>query len=160
MASVLHWSNGYAQTDLNYFAGSWQFDTRFAGNEAGKPDISAQWMVEKGLDSVFCLMGHVELNGETFTRELISYNAGTKQYTRSVATNTGSWLVFTSAGWEGDTLVWTGSQSSQTGMIALREEIIRESPVAFTARFFSFQNGEWILLQTETLKRIKRQHHE
>jgi hypothetical protein len=147
---------GYAQTDsMNFFAGDWNFELWFESNKTQTPDIAAQWTVEKGLDSVFCLLGNVKINGQNFTHELIGLQPDKKEYIRTIIANDGSYLTFKSTGWKGDQLTWLGTQYTPDQQIGLKEEITKLNANEFKAYFFRLKKGKWVRTQTELLKRIK-----
>lgn len=147
------------QPDMRFFVGTWEF--RIWGTEdiSGAPALTGTWYLEDGLDNAQALVGRVELNdgpdvqGGTFTRELIAYDTHEKLCTRTIITNTGSMYHFTSSGWQGDKLVWTGSAHSATGVVELREEIERTGPDSFTAIFHRKDGDTWVLRSNERLQR-------
>ena len=79
-----------------------------------------------------------------------------KVYTRTIVTNAGSHYVFTSRGWQGDKITWTGSQHAETGATELREEIARTGPDSFDAVFYRKDGEAWAVQTREKLERIKR----
>ena len=148
-----------AQTDMRFFTGTWEFRIWGSADISGPPAFTGSWHVEDGLDSALALIGRVELNdgpdvqGGTFTRELIAYDPHTRMYTRSIVSNNGSTYHFTSSGWQGDRLVWTGSQHGTGGRVELREEIERTGPDHFTAIFHRKDGDTWVLQSSERLQR-------
>lgn len=148
-----------AQHDLDFFIGTWDFS--IWGNEQmdRDPDLQGTWVLARGLDSAVALTGAVRLNdgpgvqGGDFTRELIAYDAWTKRYTRTIATNTGATYLLATEGWSNDTLVWIGEQHTANGVVALRERIVRTGPASFQAVFHRQENGNWILQSMERLVR-------
>lgn len=140
-----------ASGGLSFFAGKWDFKIWFTANSSNKPDISAKWTLEKSLDSVEGYTGKVELNGSIFTREIIAFNNFTKQYERTVITNSGAYITLKTNGWEGNKLTWLGSQNMAKQKTELKEEITKQSDNKFEAKFYQLQNNKWQLTQTEYL---------
>lgn len=147
--------------DMRFFVGKWNFRIWAPGNSTDKADLTGTWYLENGLDSALALVGRVILDdgtstqGGEFTRELIAYDAFTKQYTRTIVANTGSHYVFTSTGWKDDKLIWTGEQHASTGVVELREEIERTSPDSFNAVFYRREGQKWVVQTTERLLRTE-----
>ncbi|MBK9176025.1 MAG: hypothetical protein IPM46_06720 [Flavobacteriales bacterium] len=150
---------GSAQTDMRFFVGTWDFRIWVPGNTTEQADLTGTWYLESGLDSALALAGRVVLNdgpnavGGDFTRELIAFDVHTKSFTRTNVTNTGGYYFFTSTGWEGDRITWTGSQHSATGTIELREEIERTGPDSFDAVFYRKEGEAWVVQTREKLQR-------
>lgn len=150
-----------AQDDMRYFVGTWNFSIWAPGNTRDKADLTGMWHVDNGLDSALALVGRVVLNdgpnaqGGVFTRELITYDAHLKMYTRTIVTNAGSHYAFTSHGWHGDKLTWIGRQHAETGAVELREEIERTGPDSFDAVFYRKDGEEWLVQSREELERMK-----
>ncbi|MBK7268932.1 MAG: hypothetical protein IPI07_05290 [Flavobacteriales bacterium] len=138
---MLHGRHIHAQHDMRYLVGDWHFNIWSTPDISAPPALTGTLHLESGLDSALALVGRVVLNdgpstqGGNFTRELIAFDAFTKLYTRTIATNTGSHYVFTSTGWLGGKLKWTGSQHAGTDAVELREEIERTGPDRFNAVF-------------------------
>lgn len=130
-----------AQNDMRFFVGDWGFNIWGTADMSTPPALTGTWHLENGLDSALALVGRVVLDdgpntqGGVFTRELITYDAHLKVYTRTIVTNTGSYYAFTSSGWHGERITWTGSQHAETGATELREEIERTGPDSFDAVF-------------------------
>jgi hypothetical protein len=141
------------QPDMRYFVGTWDFSMWSTTNTSDTPDLVATWILEDGLDSALALAGHVVIDGSMFTRELIAYDASTGLYTRTIAASTGSYFLFTSTGWNGDRLIWSGTQHMASGSVDLKEEITRLGADAFTALFYGKDGDGWQLMQTERLRR-------
>lgn len=151
-----------AQLDMHFFAGDWDFRIWRTADITGDPALTGTWHLESGLDSTLALVGRVELSdgpgvqGGLFTRELITYDGYTKLYTRAIVTNTGATYLFSSKGWQGDKLIWTGTQHSSSGEVELREEIEHTGPGSFSAIFHRKDGGSWVLQSNERLVRKKR----
>ena len=97
-----------------------------------------------------------DVQGGLFTRELITYDAHARAYTRTIATNTGGHYSFTSPGWKNNALTWTGSQRSASGEVPLREEIQRRGPDGFDVVFFRKDGDDWVVQSKEKLDRRSR----
>lgn len=144
---------------MRFFVGTWDFRIWGTADISGEPALTGTWYLENGLDSALALVGRVELNdgpgvqGGTFTRELIAYDAQSRLFTRSIVTNTGSTYHFTSSGWQGDRIEWNGTTHSASGSAELREEIQRTGPDSFTAIFHRKDDDIWVLQSNERLQR-------
>ena len=88
-----------SQDNWDFFAGKWDFEIRFKGHTGTKPDLKATWTMRKCLKKTVCLCGSVTLDGQEFSNEQITYHPGQKEYIRTIITNNGDYLVFTSSGW-------------------------------------------------------------
>ncbi|MGZ3884658.1 MAG: hypothetical protein ACXVPQ_09835 [Bacteroidia bacterium] len=141
------------QNDMDYFAGKWQFEGWLAANTTQQPDYKAVWYIEKSLDSAICFTGRVEINASVFTREIISYNAFKKEFSRNIVTNNGDSFTFTTKGWKGQTLTWQGKQFSKGKETTLKEELNRTGPDEFSAIFYKLEHGTWVPTQKESLKK-------
>ncbi|HMR91853.1 MAG TPA: hypothetical protein PKC69_06050 [Chitinophagaceae bacterium] len=97
---------------LGFFTGKWDFKIWTADNQSEKPDLSATWTLEKGLDSAACFIGQVQHEGHIFTREMIVYHPAAHVYKRMVATGNGDYFILKTSGWNGNRLTWTGTQYS------------------------------------------------
>lgn len=98
--------SSYSQDDdLTYFAGKWNFKIWFIGNDSDTPDLSAEWFLEKSLDSASCFSGYVQLPNDTYTRELIALNPVNQEYIRTVMANDGALTILKTSGWEDDKMV-------------------------------------------------------
>jgi len=145
--------------DMRYFTGTWDFKIWGTSDVSGPPALTGAWMLESGLDSALALVGRVVLDdgpnavGGDFTRELIAFDAHTKAFTRTIVTNAGGYYFFTSTGWEGDRITWTGSQHSAAGTIELREEIECTGPDSFNAVFYRKEGEAWLVQTREKLQR-------
>jgi hypothetical protein len=139
---------------MRWFAGTWHFEGRLTGNTSGAPDFTATWIVEQGLPDAFCLVGHVERETGTFTRETIMHDPVQQLYVRTIAVNDGSLYTFTTPGWENGRLTWTGARHAASGTTVMKEEIVRRSADEFRAVFFQQVDGVWAEVQTETLLRL------
>lgn len=139
--------------DISYFEGIWDFRIWFKGDTTKEADLSAIWRVEKKLDSVNCLTGSVEIAGNLFTQEIISYNPFNKKYFRHISTQNGFLILLTSAGWKDNTLIWTGEQYSPEKIMELKEIIHFKNGNSFVAEFFESKDDKWIKTQTEKLNR-------
>lgn len=145
--------------DMHFFVGTWNFRIWATDDISGPPAFTGTWRLESGLDSALALLGRVQLEdgpgvqGGTFTRELIARDPHTGLYTRTIVANTGSTYHFTSTGWQGDRLLWTGSQQAARGSVELREEIRRTGPDSFTAIFHRKDGDQWVLQSNERLER-------
>lgn len=149
---VLLGSRAYAgHDDMKYFAGKWSFRVHFASDQ----EIKGEWFLESCLDSNFCMNGWVTLaGGQKFTRELMHYNAGSRLYVRTIIANEGSSFYFTSSGWKGQKLIWTGQQTGASGAkTGLKEEITRITGDSFHAVYYTKRAGAWIKTQDEYLER-------
>jgi hypothetical protein len=142
-------------TALDFFVGNWALKVWSGNDTVQKPDITAQWKLEKGLDSVLCLLGNVKIKGSDYTREFITQSPNIKtQYIRTIITNDGSTIKLTSSGWQDKLLTWTGTQVQGEKTIQLKEEIHRLSNKCFIAAFFILNNGKWVQTQTELVEKI------
>ena len=145
----------YSQNEeVNYFIGEWNLQLWNKGNKTEVPDLIAKWKVESGLDSTFCLIGNVQIDGMDFTKEMITFNPYSKEYVRTIAANTGSYFTLFSSGWKGDKLIWRGNQFDSDKKTELKVEIVKVSQNEFKATYFKFLNNEWIQTEKEVLKRI------
>lgn len=135
---------------MQFFVGTWDLET-----EGPQTSIKATWTVTATLAKALCLSGMVQMpDGSSFTKEIIAYDAAAEVFVRTIASDDGSYFHFTAKGWEGDTLVWTGTQVSKTGQkIALKEEIRRTGTDSFTAEYFNKLDGNWSRLIKEKLHR-------
>ena len=153
---LLHADVVFAQPtdEMQYFIGKWDVQLMFSSNKTNKPDVKATWEIEKGLDSAFCLLGHVYIKKAIFTRETIVYNTTTKEYIRNVITNDGSYFVFTTKGWQGNNLLWTGIQYSKD-TVSIQENITRINKKEFRVIYFRMQDGYWEQANREIVKKLK-----
>lgn len=143
--------------EMDFFAGTWEFEGKFPGSENKEPAFKATWQVEKNFDSTFCLTGKVIMNGRATTRELMVYDPAEKQFRRTVIAEDGNLYQFTSAGWKNDKLTWTGTKNSSGNITMLKEELTRRSSSEFTAVYYTLsEKNEWELLITESLKKNSR----
>lgn len=153
---------GSAQSDMRFFVGTWDFRIWGTADNSGPPALTGTWHLENGLDSALALVGRVVLKdgpgvlGGEFTRELIAFDAHARNYTRTIATNTGANYRFTSEGWRGDTIMWLGEQHTAGGIADLREVITRTGPDSFTAIFYRKDGEGWVLQTREELRRIRK----
>lgn len=151
-----------AQPDMRFFVGTWSFRIWGTADISGPPALTGTWHLEDGLDSALALVGRVVLDdgpdiiGGDFTRELIAYDAHLKSFTRTIVTNTSGYYFFTSTGWQGDRITWTGSQHSAGGAIELREEIERTGPDSFNAVFYRKDGESWVVQTREKLQRTRK----
>lgn len=150
-----------AQSDLRFFVGTWDFRIWGTADISGPPALTGTWHLENGLDSALALVGRVILDdgpgvlGGDFTRELIAYDAHARLYTRTIVTNTGASYRFTSEGWNGKSITWSGEQRTAAGAVDLREEITRTAHDSFTAVFYRREGDDWVLQSSERLVRKK-----
>ena len=138
---------------ISYFEGIWDFRIWFKDDTTKEADLSAIWRVENKLDSVNCLTGSVEIDGNLFTQEIISFNPFSKKYIRHISTQNGLLILLTSTGWTDNTLTWAGEQYSSEKITELKEVIHFKNVNSFVAEFFERKDEKWIKTQTEKLAR-------
>lgn len=155
-------TNVAAQPDMRFFVGTWNFRIWGTADISGPPALTGTWHLEDGLDSALALVGRVVLDdgpgsqGGLFTRELIAFDAHAKRYQRTIVTNTGANYFLESEGWQGNKLIWSGTQHTSSGEVELREEIERTGPDSFSAIFHRKDGDAWVLQSNERLERGKR----
>lgn len=139
-----------ADTPLDWFVGDWDVRVRAAGEADFPQAVSFEWAVRPALDGRW-LAGSVIAEGRVFTHEF--QGGGPGALVRQVFAADGSRVRFTSAGWDGAVLVWTGEMITEEGVVPLRETIRRQGDDRAEAVFETGGADGWTLLQTERLVR-------
>ena len=140
-------------TELHFFVGRWWLKLWAKGAAEGKPDVNASWLLEKS-NTGSSMTGRVSLmGGRRFTNELIAFDPGRREWTRTIAAADSSYYTFTTKGWAGNSLIWIGTRSTFNGIVPMKQEILRTSAHTFRAEYYLRSDGEWRLIATEELER-------
>lgn len=92
------------------------------------------------------------LERNVFTQEIMGFDPCKKQYTRTIMTNTGDYIVLHSRGWEKEQLRWVGTQCSPGKKNRITEKITKLGESEFSV-FYKRVRGKWVQAQTERLTR-------
>jgi hypothetical protein len=142
------------EAGLDYFSGKWEIKMWTGKETKREPDISGTWFLDKDTDSKNGYKGYVQIGNKAFTSEVISYEEKDHYYTRVISVSTGAKITLRTSGWVNDKLTWTGEQDDGSNKTGIKEEIIKKSDDKFRAVFYELRKDQWVLTQTEILKRI------
>jgi len=132
----------FAQSDIDYFKGTWTVAVR------GGPAGGFKWEVKPGLDGSW-LAGSVTREGRAISNDY--WRQDGKRIERFAFSSNGLFIKVSSAGWNGNQLVFTGTGGSAGTEFNVRETLTKIDPKKFSALWERQEaDGKWIVFSDET----------
>ena len=139
---------------LAYFEGSWSCDGVFVGS--GKP-IASNLGFSAELEGAWLTVHSDDVPPNRFhARELWGFDKKAKQFSNFIFDNFGGARLFTSPGWEGDKLIWTGGAIANTAPPDQRFIFQKASPEEMVVSWeVRKPQGDWVVGDRLTCRKLK-----
>lgn len=136
--------------EMDFLVGKWLVTGRTIDNKDSVPNFEVKWVVEKGMDTSFCLLGTTYKKGKIFSREMVTYHPLKNEYLRIITWSNGDYVELRSNGWNLTKLSWKGAHYSVKGVFNLRQDIEQTGKNEYTSVFYKLENAGWIEFQKTT----------
>jgi hypothetical protein len=146
--------------NVKYFAGSWTCSGDAPASPFGPAHKSESTLMLKADLDGFWYTGTVTerktaSNPHPVKGMLhVGYDTSAKQYLVVWLDNFGSLATEKSAGWQGDTMTFTGEQNVMGEKATARDTFVKKSPSEYTHKFDLQMKGQWSPIVEETCKRV------
>ena len=144
-------------SQIAYFEGSWTCAGKMNASPMGPAgEIQSTADIKKDLNGFFqsgMIKGTMKNMPPMEGRFHATYDPAAKQFVMLWVDNMGGWAQSTSAGWKGDTIVYTGESHMGPQKMRSRDTFTRSGTGTMKHTWEAELNGKWTPLGEETCKK-------